>query len=214
MHAQPARHPRHLAPDAAQADDPQRLAQHLHALDLPPLPGAHLAVHPRHAARRRQGQGDRVLGHRGVAVALDGVHGDAAAPGRREVDERGRPGAEEHDPPQPGAPAEDAGIEVGMVIDAGVIAGQQRRNVLRLPRRHVDRHGRVARALHACPERGHVVRAVEEDRGPPRLLKVPGEPGSVPGTHLATLSWQDGYRQLGTVMECRADGRCTLSRSS
>ena len=78
LHAHALADARHLAADAAKPDHAQRLAEKLHAFVRRPDAGAHLAVHARDVAAGRDHQRDRMLGHRGVAIALDDVHLDAA----------------------------------------------------------------------------------------------------------------------------------------
>src|SRR5206468_10420202 len=77
LHADAARDARDLAADAAEANDAKRLAIKLHAFERAPLAGAYAAVHAREPARAGKHQGNRVLGDRDVAIALDGMHGDA-----------------------------------------------------------------------------------------------------------------------------------------
>ena len=97
LHADALADARDLAADAAEADDAERLAEQLHAFVRRPGAAAHLAVHARDVARRGEHQRDRVLGDRGVAIALDGVHGDAALFQLGDVHVARRAGAEEHD---------------------------------------------------------------------------------------------------------------------
>ena len=97
VHAHAFADARHFAADAAEADDAQRLAEKLHALVRRPGAGAHLAVHAGDVARGRHHQRDRVLGHRGVAIALDDVHLDAARLQLVDIHVARGARAEEHD---------------------------------------------------------------------------------------------------------------------
>ena len=62
-----------------------------------PGAAADAAVHPRQIAAGREHQRDRVLGHRGIAVALDGVDRDADVLELGDVHVARGAGAEEHD---------------------------------------------------------------------------------------------------------------------
>ena len=73
LHAQAFGDARHLAPDAAEPDNAQRLAPQLHAFERRPGPAAHRAVHARNVAGAGEHQRDGVLGDRDIAVALDGM---------------------------------------------------------------------------------------------------------------------------------------------
>src|SRR6185437_3831683 len=86
LHAHAAGDARHLAADAAEADEAERLAAQLHALAHVPGAGADLAVHAGDIARSRQDERHRMLGDGGIAVALDRRDGDAEALGGRHVD--------------------------------------------------------------------------------------------------------------------------------
>ena len=79
LHAHALGDARHLGADAAEPDDAERLAEHLHAFERLPGAGADVAVHAREVAAGGHHQRDGLLGHRGVAVALDGVDLDAGA---------------------------------------------------------------------------------------------------------------------------------------
>src|SRR5262249_10615922 len=77
LHADAARNARDLAADAAKPNDAERLVEELHALAWHPQATARVAVHPRQLARTGKHQRDGVLGDCDIAIALDGVHGDA-----------------------------------------------------------------------------------------------------------------------------------------
>src|ERR1700748_1079195 len=78
LHAEAAADARHLTADAAEPDDAERLASQLYTLVRHPGPGPDLAVHARHIAAGGHHQCDGVFGNGSVAVALDGMHADAA----------------------------------------------------------------------------------------------------------------------------------------
>ena len=115
---------RDLAPDAAEPDHAQRLALELRAFLRRPDAGAHLAVHARHVARCGEQQRDRVLGHRGVAISLDGVHGDAVALEFVDIHVAGGTGAEEYDVLEAAALRHQLGRHVGVVVERDVVAGE------------------------------------------------------------------------------------------
>ena len=96
-----------------------------HALGADPLAAPHAAVHDRQPARRGPHQGDRVLGHRGVAVALDDVHGDAVLGQFLGVHVAARAGAEEDDVLQAGAAPHHLGRHLAVVVEHEVVAGEQ-----------------------------------------------------------------------------------------
>ena len=77
LHADAARDAGDLAADAAEPDQAERLALELHAFERVPDAAAHRAVHARKLAAAGKHQRHGVLGDRGVAIALDGVHRDA-----------------------------------------------------------------------------------------------------------------------------------------
>ena len=60
--------------DATEPDQAQRLALELHALQRLPHARAHRAVHAGEVAAAGEHQRNGVLGDRGVAIALDGMH--------------------------------------------------------------------------------------------------------------------------------------------
>jgi hypothetical protein len=70
-----------------------------------------------------------VLGDRNVAIALDGVHGDAESGQRRNVHVARGAGAEENDVLEPAAFGHDLGRHVGMVVEADVVTGQEPRQI-------------------------------------------------------------------------------------
>ena len=127
LHAHAFADARDLAADAAEPDHAQRLAEQLHALVRRPDAGAHLAVHARDVARGGHHQRDRVLGHRGVAVALDDVHLDAARFQFADIHVARGSGAEEHDVLELLALRHQFGRHVGVVVDGDVVAGEHAR---------------------------------------------------------------------------------------
>ena len=86
VHADPGAEAHHLAADAAGADHAQGLARELYAVQRAPGAAAQRAIHPRGLAAAIEHQRERVLGHRHVAIALDGAHLDAEFLRRRHVD--------------------------------------------------------------------------------------------------------------------------------
>ncbi len=153
LHADAARDARDLAADAAEPDHAERLADELHAFERLPGAGAHRAVHAREVAAAGEHQRDGVLGDRGVAVALDGVHLTPSAVQRRHVHVARGAGAEEHDVLEALALRDQFGRHVGMVVEADVVAGEQARQVVGSERLGVDRDRRVVGPVHAGKDR-------------------------------------------------------------
>ena len=143
---------RHLAADAAQTHHAQRLAAQLHALHRPPAAALHQGMHGADVAGRGEHQAHGMLGHRRVAIARDGRDLDADLRGRREVDEARRARAEEHDVLQPGAALQRVLVEVGRVVDDGVVALDQLGNGIGRHRPHVDLDRDVGRAVDLLPD--------------------------------------------------------------
>lgn len=77
-HADAGRDAGDLAADAAEPDHAQRFVEKLHAFLRCLRAAAHRAVHARHIARCREHERNCVFEHRGVTIARDGVHVDAA----------------------------------------------------------------------------------------------------------------------------------------
>ena len=163
-HAEPGAHARHLRADAAEPDHAQRLAVELHALLRRPDAGAHLAVHARDVARGGKHQRDRVLGHRDVAIALDGVHGDAARLELVDIHVARRAGAEEHDVLERLALRHQLGRHVGMVVEHDLVGADHARQIIARERRQIDVDFRVVRAHDLPPHRRELVVAVDEQR--------------------------------------------------
>jgi hypothetical protein len=78
-------------------DQAQCLVPELHALQRLPDAAADRAVHARKLATAGKHQRDGMLGDRGIAVALDGVHFDAKPIERGDIHVTRRAGAEEND---------------------------------------------------------------------------------------------------------------------
>lgn len=144
---------RDLAPNAAEADNAERLAEQLHALGRLPRAGAHLAIHPRNLARTGEQQRDRVLRHRRVAVALDRVHRDPELAQSGDVHIARRAGAQEHDM-----------FEIAALRDRDRVAGKQARQVGARKRRLVHGDGRVIGAMHPHENRFELLVAIDEQR--------------------------------------------------
>ena len=121
---------RHLAADAAEADHAQRFAEELHAFVRCPYAAAHLAIHAREIARAGPQQRDGVLGDRGVTVALDDVHLDAALIELTDIHVARRPGAEENDVLEFRALRHQRRRHVGMVVDCDVVAADDVRQLV------------------------------------------------------------------------------------
>jgi len=87
-HAERLRAVRDELPDAAEAEDPERLVHELDAAEVLAVPasGAQRAVRLRDVARERQQQRHRVLGRRDDVRARRVDDDDAAFRGRRDVD--------------------------------------------------------------------------------------------------------------------------------
>ena len=134
LHAEAAADAHHLAADAAEPDDAERLAVKLHAFARRPGAGADLTIHARDVAARGQHQRDGVLGDRGVAVALDGVDANAARLELGDVHVARRAGAEKDDVLERVALRDQFGRHVGVVVDADVVAVQQPRQLGALER--------------------------------------------------------------------------------
>ena len=193
LHADAARDAHDLAADAAEPDHAQRLALQLHAFERAPGAGAHRAVHAREPARAGEHQRDGVLGHRPVAVALDGVHGDAALLQRRHVHVARRPGAEEHDVLERAALRDHVGRHVGMVVDADLVAVDQARQLGGRHRLGIDHDRRVVGPVDPGEDRVELVVAVDEDRFHGR--RFPGrydmaKPAEMEGGHGRRISGQ------------------------
>ena len=111
--------------DAAKADQAQRLAGQLHAVLAQPVAGAHFAVHPADAARRRPHQRDGAFGHRRVAIALDQMDLDAEFGEFFRVHVAACAGAEKHDVLQAGAAPRDFGRQRGVIDNDDLGAVEQ-----------------------------------------------------------------------------------------
>ena len=129
LHADAAADAGDLAADAAEPDDAERLAEKLHAFERLPGAEAHRPVHAGDVAGAGEHQRHGVLGHRGIAVALDGVHRDAEPPERRDVHVARRAGAEKHDVPQRATAGDLLGRQIGMIVEADVATLQEARQV-------------------------------------------------------------------------------------
>src|SRR5262245_31875575 len=164
LHANAACDPRNLAADAAESNDAERLAIELHAFERAPMAGAHAAVHAHEPARAGKHQRNGVLGHRNVAVALDGVHGHAQSIERRHVHVARGAGAEEHDVAQCRALRHQLGRHIGMVVDADVIAGEHTRQLGALERRRIHHDWGIVGPVDAGKHRVKLIVAVDEDR--------------------------------------------------
>ena len=160
----PAADAQNLAPDAAESDHAQRLAEELHALVRNPGAAAHLAIHARDIAARREQERNRVLGNRRIAVIPDGVDFDAA---RRHVGKTHvarRSGAEKDDMLERGAALDQRRRQVGVVVDGDVVAVEDcRQRVLRVGLA-IDVDRRIVDAKDALPDRRELIVAVEEQR--------------------------------------------------
>ena len=130
-------------PMPPEPDQAERLAVELHAFERLPHARAHCAVHAREPAAAGEDQRHGVLGDRNVAIALDGVHGDAEAGQRRNVHVARGAGAEKNDVLELAAFGHDLGRHVGMVVEADVVAGQEPRQIGGLECIGVDRDRRV-----------------------------------------------------------------------
>ncbi len=88
------------APDAAHADEAERLPFQLHAGERIPDSGPQGAIHFRNPARRAEHKRERMLGHAAVPIAADRADADAERLCRFDIDIAGRAGAEKDDAAQ------------------------------------------------------------------------------------------------------------------
>ncbi len=103
--------------------------------------------HDRDVAGAGEHQRDGVLGDSGVAIAAEGVHGDAEFGERGDIHVARGPGAAEHDVLERAALLHHLGRHVGMVVDADAVAIEQARQVGRAERRVVDVDLRIVGAV-------------------------------------------------------------------
>ena len=97
-----------------------------------------------------------MLGDRGVAIALDGMDGDAEGGEFLGVHVAPRAGAEKNDMAERGASGERRGRKRGMIIEHEIIPGQQSRQIVgRDAGGAVDGDRRVAGAVEARDDRRH-----------------------------------------------------------
>ena len=153
---------RHLAADAAQAHEAQRLAAQLHALHRPPAAASHQRMHGGDMPGGGEHQAHGVLGHRRVAIARDGRDLDADLRRRNQIDEARRPRAEEDDVLQALAPLQRVLVEIGRIVDDGVVALDQLGDVRGGGRSHVDLDRYIGRAVHPLPDGVDVGRRIDE----------------------------------------------------
>ncbi len=158
------REARHLAADAAQAHDAQRLSLELHALHRPPPAAANDAVHGRDVPRGGKDEAHSVLGDSRVAVAADGRDLDAETGGGSKVDETGGAGAEENDVLQSGAELQDALAEIGRIVDHRVVALDRPWNVGFGNGPGVDRDRNIIGSVNHSPQTIDIRGRINEDR--------------------------------------------------
>ena len=212
-HARAHRDPRHLGGDAAEAEQAERLAGEFHALGADPFAAPHAAVHDRQSARRRPHQGDGVLGHRGVAIALDDVHGDAVLGEFLGMHVAARAGAEKDDVLQAGAAPHDFGRHLAVIVEHEVVAGEQ-------PGQRVGRHlelfvHRHRRVVGRTTRRNTSARSSTASRNRPfitspvacaRTVRKPDQGGN---RHQARLSLRAKRSNLHRV--AHYDGDCRVA---
>src|SRR5580704_15415732 len=139
----------HFAADAAEPDDAEGLAAKLDAFLGGPSAGADQTVHLRYIAARRQYQRDGVLGHGGVAVALDGVDANSARLKFGDVHVARRTGAKEDNVFEGVALGDQVGRHVRVVVDANVVAFKKPRQVGLIEWLAVDVDRRIVRPHNA-----------------------------------------------------------------
>ena len=158
--------------DAAKTDQAERLAGQLHGIFAQPVAGAHLAVHPRDAARGFPHQRDRAFGDRGIAIALDQMHLDAELAKFFRVHVAARAGAEKHHVLEPGALSCDIRRQRGVVDDRDLGAVEHFRVVVRHDVRiAVDPHLGIAGLFQPLEDHGQRFIGVDENSAhgiPPR----------------------------------------------
>ena len=175
---------RHLAGNAAKADQADGFSGQLPPFHAQPLSAADGAVHAGQAARGPPHQRDGVLGHGGVAIALDDVHGDAVGGEFLGVHVAARAGAQEDDVLQVAAPGHPFCRHIGPVVQHEMLPGEQ---VGQLFGRHlvldVHPHDGVPRPADAAHDFRKLVRGVDKQalHGNPRAadeaLILPAAPG-------------------------------------
>ena len=169
---------RHLAADAAEADQPERLASQLRALHHLPTAVAQDLVHDGDVAGGGEDETHGMLGHCGVAITLDGRDLDAEPVCGGKIDEAAGAGAEEDDMLQASAARERGLAKVARVVDDGVIALKQLGDIALGDRPPVDGDGDIALPEHALPEPVDVGCRVDKKRLRHRLVLARVRPRS------------------------------------
>jgi len=131
-------------------------------------------VHAGEIAARRHHQRDALLGHRRVAVALDGVDLDAERLDLRHGHVARSTGAEKDDVLEVLALPHQIGRHVAVVVDGDVVVGDHARQLVFLERRGVDRDRRIVRAIDALPHCAELLIAVDEDGFHSALCRLRG----------------------------------------
>ncbi len=154
---------RHLGADAAQSDDAERLAEHLHAFERLPGAGADVAIHAGEVAARRHHQRDGLFGDGRIAIALDGVDLDAERLDLRHAHVARSASAEKDDMLEVPALPHQIGRHVAVVVDGDIVVADHTRQLGFLKRRGVDRDWRIVGSIDALPHRAELLIAVDED---------------------------------------------------
>ena len=119
-----------------------------------------------------------MFGDSGIAVIPDGVDLDATRGELGEVHVARGPGAEKHDVLKRVAAIDQVGRQIGMVVDADVVAPEHPRQVFRWIGLPIDVDRRIVGAHHALPNRRELIVAVEEKRfHPPHPNPLPAQRG-------------------------------------
>jgi len=149
--------------DAAETDNAEGFAEHLHAFEWLPVAGADVAVHAREIPAGRHHQRDGLLGHGGVAIALDGMDLHAQRFDLGHIHVARRAGAEEHDVLEVLALRDQIGRHVAVIVDGDVMAADDARQLVLLERHIVDLHRRIVRTIDAIPHLAELRVAVDEN---------------------------------------------------
>ena len=134
----------------------------LHAFARQPGARAHLAIHAGDVAAGGEHQRDGVLGDRDVAIALDGVDADAARLELGDIHVARSPGAEKDDVLERSAAAHEFGRQIGMIVDADVIALQQPRQLGCSNFERLTTIGGSSGRTHTLPHRRELIVAIDE----------------------------------------------------
>ncbi len=105
-----------------------------------------------------------MLGDGRVAIALDDMHGDAKLVELGDVHVARRPGAEKDDVAEIGTSPHRLGRQIGVVVEADLIASEQARDIGAVIGLMIDVDLRIVGAAHTLENRRELLVAVEEQR--------------------------------------------------